>query len=85
MTDHKFTNSDYLTAIMAADAACIATVNLPNDKHIRKLARELRDALNGYAAQIEGLPSAYDPKMPEAHAMLSLLARHAATHTFKLD
>ena len=85
MAKHEFTKVDYLTAIMAADAACISTVNLPNDNRIRKLARELRDALNGYAYEIEGLPSAYNPKMPDAYAMLRLVAHHAATHTFKLD
>jgi len=76
---------DYLVAIMGADAACIATVGLPTDDRIHRLAQELRDALNAYAAQINGFPSAYNPKMPESYATLSLVARHAATHTFKRD
>ena len=78
-----YTNTNYLTALMAADAACIATVNLPADSLIRKLARELRDALNESATN--GQPNAYDSRMPNGHIVLGIMSRHAARHIYYLD
>lgn len=79
----NYTNANYLTALMAADAACIATVNLPADSLIRKLARELRNALNESAAN--GQPNAYDSRMPDGYIVLGTMARHAARHIYNLD
>ena len=79
----NYTNANYLTALMAADAACIATVNLPADSRIRKLARDLRDALNESADN--GQPTIFDSRMPNGHIVLGTMARHAARHIYYLD
>lgn len=63
-----YTNTNYLTARMAADAACIATVNLPADSLICKLARDLRNALNESA--VNGQPNAYDSRLPDAYIVI---------------
>jgi len=77
-----YTHTDYLTALMAADAACIATVKLPADSLVRKLARDLRKALHKSAKN--GQPNAYDSRMPDAHSVLGIMAHHAASHVYNL-
>jgi hypothetical protein len=78
---------------MAANAACDATVNLPANSRIRKLAIELRTALDQTSRKawhsskstINGEPSAYDSRLPNVYTLLRRMAQHAARHIYNLD
>lgn len=79
MSNRTFSRHDYLTAILAADAACIATVNLPADNPARIQARMLRDTLHAIA-NANDWPSAYHEKMPDAYSMLYAQASYCNRH-----
>lgn len=79
----SFTSVDYLVAIMAAEAICISTTDLPLDSPIYRLARDLREELNNHA-KMEKLPKFYSPKMPPAYTVLLSLAGHAKEQVFRV-
>ena len=90
---NPYTSTDHITALIAANAACDATANLPANGRIRKLVIELQTALDQTSRRawhsskstIKAEPSAYDSRLPNGYTLLREMAQHAATHIYNLD